>query len=197
MAQTLSEAIGADHDAFDVFHDKIKASTTDEDKIKWRNQLTWTVARHAISEELTWYPAMSQYLGEEGAKLAQEDKEQHAAVKKELAHFQSLHPSSPSFGPTLEALMENLHHHVEHEKNEDMPRLEKLLSRQESEMWAKRFQATKTIAPTQAHPWMPEGEYGGRAEEGLASLLNAPIDRFRDLFKSWPDQEEVHRDTKL
>lgn len=80
MSETLSEAIGADHAAFDEYADNIRNATTDLDKIKWRNQLTWTVARHAISEELTWYPAMEKHLGMEGTKLAHEDKAGHAAV---------------------------------------------------------------------------------------------------------------------
>jgi hypothetical protein len=80
MPQLLSEAIGADHDEFDVLYENIKNATDDAAKVRWRNQLTWTVARHAISEELTWYPAMEKHLGEEGTRLAKTDKEQHQGV---------------------------------------------------------------------------------------------------------------------
>lgn len=81
---TLSEAIGRDHDDFDVCYNEIKRATDDATKIKWRNQLTWNVARHAISEELTWYPAMEKHMGELGKKLADEDKEQHMSVRLKL-----------------------------------------------------------------------------------------------------------------
>ena len=77
MGKLLSEAIGADHDEFDVLYENIKNAADDAAKVRWRNQLTWTVARHAISEELTWYPAMAKHLGEEGVRLAKTDKEQH------------------------------------------------------------------------------------------------------------------------
>lgn len=80
MPESLSEAIGKDHDDFDVCYNEIKRATDDATKIKWRNQLTWNVARHAISEELTWYPAMEKHMGELGKKLAAEDKEQHMSV---------------------------------------------------------------------------------------------------------------------
>jgi hypothetical protein len=46
----------------------------------WRNQLVWTFARHAISEELTMYPTMVEKLGEEGKKMTETDLEQHQAV---------------------------------------------------------------------------------------------------------------------
>jgi hypothetical protein len=81
MGDTISEAIGKDHDDFDVCYNEIKKSNDDTTKIKWRNQLTWNVARHAISEELTWYPAMEKHMGELGKKLAAEDKEQHMSVR--------------------------------------------------------------------------------------------------------------------
>jgi hypothetical protein len=58
-------------------------------QIKWRNALTWNLARHAISEELTVYPAMEKFLGAEGKALAKEDFEQHQAVRP------LIYPSKP------------------------------------------------------------------------------------------------------
>lgn len=80
MGESISEAIGADHDLFDVYYENIKNASDDGAKVRWRNQLTWIVARHAISEELTWYPAMEKHLGEEGVRLSKTDKEQHMGV---------------------------------------------------------------------------------------------------------------------
>lgn len=80
MGETISDAIRVDHESFDEYADYLKTATDDAEKVRWRNQLTWTVARHAISEELTLYPAMEKHLGEEGVRLAKTDKEQHQAV---------------------------------------------------------------------------------------------------------------------
>lgn len=80
MGETISDAIAADHHSFDEYADYLKTATDDAEKVRWRNQLTWTVARHAISEELTLYPAMEKHLGEEGVRLSKTDKEQHQAV---------------------------------------------------------------------------------------------------------------------
>lgn len=79
---TISEAISNDHANLDVYADKIKSSTTLEEKTEWRNQFTWTLARHAISEELTMYPAMEKHLGQEGTDLTDVDRAQHQAVRE-------------------------------------------------------------------------------------------------------------------
>ena len=78
--KTISEAIGADHKAIDSYADNIKSSQSLDDKTKWRNQFTWALARHAVSEELTVYPAVEQHLGQEGIELTDTDREQHQAV---------------------------------------------------------------------------------------------------------------------
>ncbi|RDI78695.1 Vacuolar amino acid transporter 5 [Venturia inaequalis] len=191
MPESLSEAIGRDHDDFDVCYNEIKRATDDATKIKWRNQLTWNVARHAISEELKWYPAMEKHMGELGKKLAEEDKEQHMSVKTTLYELQDTPPTSPKFLPLLEQLMDNLHHHIEHEKHEDMPRLEKLLSREESQALAQQFQRTKNFVPTRSHPSAPTSSW---AFEGIAALLAAPIDKLRDLMMNeYPNVGELKR----
>lgn len=99
--QTISEAISTDHQALDLYADNIRSSTTLEDKTKWRNQLTWALARHAISEELTMYPAMEKHLGEEGLQLTNKDREQHQAVRPSF-------PFCPS--PTQFPHVSSLHH---------------------------------------------------------------------------------------
>ncbi len=78
--RTISEAISADHGAIDRYAENIKAASTLQEKIEWRNQFTWALARHAVSEELTLYPVMEKKLGQEGKELADVDREQHIAV---------------------------------------------------------------------------------------------------------------------
>ena len=82
--ETISEAIGADHRSIDEYAENIKSATDDAEKVRWRNQLTFTLARHAISEELTLYPAMEKWLGDEGVQLTKTDKEQHQGVRTPL-----------------------------------------------------------------------------------------------------------------
>lgn len=76
-------------------------------------------------------------------------------------------PSSDEFAPLLERLLEDLH-----ESKEDMPRLEKLLSREESQALAASFERTKIIVPTRSHPSAPNRPYF----ENFAAMLAAHID---------------------
>ena len=78
--RTISEAISADHGAIDLYAENIKTASTLQEKIEWKNQFTWALARHAVSEELTLYPVMEKKLGQEGKELADVDREQHTAV---------------------------------------------------------------------------------------------------------------------
>ena len=87
MGETISEAIGNDHKYLDRCYEKIKAAPNLQEKTEWRNQLTWALARHAISEELTIYPAMEQHMGQEGVDLTNEDRAQHQAVGKTDVHL--------------------------------------------------------------------------------------------------------------
>lgn len=81
MPQTISEAIGDDHKYLDHCYDQIKSAPNAQKKTEWRNELVWNLARHAISEELTMYPAMEKHMGTEGKELTDVDREQHQAVR--------------------------------------------------------------------------------------------------------------------
>lgn len=127
-SKTISEAVGTDHQYMDLIITTLKEAKTNEDRIKWRNQLTWTFARHAISEELTWYPAMEKLFGQKGKEMADLDREQHQAIKEDLYELQSMSPEDAKFWPLLKKLEDDFHLHVKHEKEEDMPMLEEVSS---------------------------------------------------------------------
>lgn len=44
---------------------------------RWARQLIWEVARHAVGEEIVVYPLMEQYMGADGVKQADHDREEH------------------------------------------------------------------------------------------------------------------------
>jgi len=96
-------------------------------------------------------------------------------------------PASKDFFPLLDKLLTDLHEHIEHESNEDMPRLEKLLSREESAALARSFERTKMITPTRSHPSAPNRPWF----ENVAALLAAPVDRIGDMLRSFPTDEKL------
>lgn len=148
------------------------------------------------------YPAMEKHMGKEGTELTDVDRQQHQAVsivdhyadstyihqvKEDLYKLQSMSPSDSQFMPLFDQLLHDLHTHIEHESNEDMPRLEKLLSREESRALANQFERTKIILPTRSHPSAPNKPYF----ENFAAMLAAPIDKFADLLRAFPSESKL------
>lgn len=78
-AGRISEAIKNDHRELEEAYHNIIKSTTTEDKVRWRNQFTWELARHAVSEELLVFPQLERLLSN-GAFLADRDREEHLRV---------------------------------------------------------------------------------------------------------------------
>ena len=68
-----------------------------------------------------------------------------------------------------------------------MPRLEKLLSREESQELANHFERTKVFLPTRSHPSAPNKPYF----ENFAAMLAAPIDKFADLLRAFPAESKL------
>ena len=96
-------------------------------------------------------------------------------------------PDDRAFDPLLNRLLEDLNRHIEHEKNEDLPKLEKLLSREDSMEMVRYFERTKMFTPTRSHPSAPNKPYF----ENFAAMLAAPIDKFADLLRSFPEQSKL------
>ncbi|KAH6676331.1 hypothetical protein B0J14DRAFT_651753 [Halenospora varia] len=113
--------------------------------------LVWNLARHAISEELTAYPAMVKHPGAEGEALIKDNFEQHQA-------------------------------------QEDMPRLEATISKEEYEVIARRFARTKELVPTKSHPDAPTSHW---IIKGLAGLLATPIDKLRTMMEEFQEGEKM------
>ena len=76
----LTSKIAEDHQEMYEYYDQFTQarSAGDDDKTeRWARQLIWEVARHAVGEEIVVYPLMEKYLGSEGLRLANQDREDH------------------------------------------------------------------------------------------------------------------------
>jgi hemerythrin superfamily protein len=76
----ISEAIKDDHHELEEAYNKILKAPTDDEKMRWRNQFAWELARHSIGEELVLYPAFEQYLPS-GKEIADKDRQEHLTVR--------------------------------------------------------------------------------------------------------------------
>lgn len=83
-----------DHREIEALFDRILSSPNEDDKVRFQNQFTWELARHAIGEELVVYPAFEKYVSG-GVEMANKDRKEHQTVSLP-SHTQSC-PFSISF----------------------------------------------------------------------------------------------------
>ncbi|KUM64762.1 hypothetical protein ACN42_g2323 [Penicillium freii] len=181
MTSTISDAIKKDHREIESYYENIIKTSDETEQTRWQNQFTWELARHSIGEELVVYPALEKYVSG-GVDLANKDRQEHQSVKEQLKEFQNLKPSDSQFTPTLKALMNDLSQHIKEEEAEDLPKLEEVLSQEESEKYSTSFGRTKMFVPSRSHPSAPDKP----PYETVVGLLAAPIDHLSDIFRKWP-----------
>lgn len=198
----LSQKIIHDHEELDDYYHKMLSAPDVETKRKYQNQFVWELARHSIAEELVVYPAFEKYITSGGKEMADKDREEHLVLKKELYTFQGLEATDPSFEPTIKKLYADLKQHIAEEERDDLPKLEQVIPRDESERLAKSFQRTKMFVPTRSHPSAPDkpvraavflqscntDTFFGQPFETVAGLLAAPLDKLGDIFRSFPEK---------
>ncbi|KAJ5608497.1 hypothetical protein N7537_005116 [Penicillium hordei] len=181
MTSTISDAIKKDHREIESYYENIINTSDETEQTRWQNQFTWELARHSIGEELVVYPAFEKYVSG-GVDLANKDRQEHQSVKEQLKKFQNLKPSDSQFTPTLKALMNDLSQHIKEEETDDLPKLEEVVSQEDSEKYATSFGRTKMFVPSRSHPSAPDKP----PYETVVGLLAAPIDHLSDIFRKWP-----------
>ncbi|KAI2469742.1 hypothetical protein F4781DRAFT_208506 [Annulohypoxylon bovei var. microspora] len=180
---SISEAIHQDHRQIEKYHDKI-VNTNDHDvQRRYQNAFVWELARHTIAEELVVYPSIETGLND-GKEMAEKDRAEHQVAKEQLYTFQNLEPGDKFFIPTLEALMKDLKIHIKEEEEHDLVKLEEALLPSRSRTLADQFEMTKAFTPTRSHPGAPNKP----PFETAVGLMTAPLDKIRDIFRSWPDE---------
>ncbi|KAI0826677.1 hypothetical protein BC628DRAFT_1320071 [Trametes gibbosa] len=187
---TLFESIKEDHEEMYEYHDQYNRARDRDDvdaQARWARQLTWEIARHAVGEEIVVYPLMEKHLGDEGKKLADHDREEHHSVKEQLYKLESLQPGSEEYHTLVTIMMKSLHHHNDDEEIKDLPMLEPIIGEQASKDAALSFKKTKKLVPTRTHPSIPNQP----PFETLLGFLEAPIDKIKDYFTSFPTSEEM------
>ncbi|KAI1212688.1 uncharacterized protein F4807DRAFT_346019 [Annulohypoxylon truncatum] len=180
---SISEVIHQDHRQIEKYYDKIVNSSDHDVQRRYQNAFVWELARHAIAEELVVYPSIETGLND-GREMADKDRAEHQVAKEQLYTFQNLEPGDRHFIPTLEALMKDLKMHIKEEEEHDLVKLEAALVPSRSRKLAEQFEMTKAFTPTRSHPGAPNKP----PFETAVGLLTAPLDKIRDIFRSWPEE---------
>ncbi|RYP27558.1 hypothetical protein DL767_007628 [Monosporascus sp. MG133] len=182
----VSQAIQEDHQQLEYYYNKIVNSKDQDEQKRYQNAFVWELARHSIAEELVVYPVLERDVSD-GGDRAQKDREQHQEVKEKLYTFQKLSPSDSDFIPTIKSLWQTLSQHIKEEEQEDLVKLEEALSTSQSKELSRAFEKTKSFTPTRSHPSSPDKP----PFETVVGLMTAPIDKLRDLFRKFPDDDKA------
>lgn len=172
-----------DHRELEDYYAKYKAAPSTEESQKWFNQFLWKICRHAVAEEIVLYP-MLESKDERGIQLATVSREDHRKLKVELEDLRK-ESDLAKFDAKFDAMFKDLMDHIKMEESQDLLYIKEQFSLEERKKAAKSFDLRKKIAPTRPHPWVPDKP---TALEEALGLLAAPLDKFRDMFKSFPEE---------
>ncbi|EAS33331.2 HHE domain-containing protein [Coccidioides immitis RS] len=180
---SISDVMRADQQQMRDHYQKIIEAQDDDTRKRWGNQFVWELARYAVAEELVVYPALESHM-DHGKVIADKDRGENQQIKELLAKFQDMKPSDPRYLPMLDSIMDNLNKHFDEEQEEDIPSLESVLEPAESETISRRFERTKILMPTRAHPNAPTQPYF----ETAIAFMQAPMDRIADImWREFPE----------
>jgi len=181
----IAEAIKHDHDELKEYYSNYKKAQTEKEQQQWANQFRWELARHSVGEELLLYPAFEKHFGAEGKRMADQDRAEHKVAKDLLYDLERMNVTDAEYSSKFQKLMSELEEHMKGEEQDDLPKFEAAISRDDSIAMAKQFSRTKQFAPTHSHPSAPDK---GGLFETAAGLASAPIDKLKDMFSNFPDK---------
>lgn len=179
----ISDVMKQDHDELRSIYQQILDAKDDSVADKWANKFTWALARYGVAEELVIYPVLESNM-DHGDVIADKDRNETQQLKNLLSQFENMKASDQRFYPMLESIMDNVNKHIDEEEDEDLPSLEAVIEPNDSETLAKRFEQTKILMPTRAHPNAPQQPLF----ESVVALMEAPIDRISDMMREFPEE---------
>ena len=182
----LVDQIKHDHRELEQYFNNWKSASPEADSGKWFHQFIFEISIHSVAEEQVLYPLM-ETLGEKGKVLAEKSREDHRKLKQVLVDL-SNEKNTIVFDTKMDAMMEDLLSHISSEESDDLVFISDKLSEEQLSKAGKAFSLKKKIVPTRPHPGIPDKPW---ALEAALGILTAPFDKFADLFRSFPDGDEV------
>ncbi|CAF4617957.1 unnamed protein product [Rotaria sp. Silwood1] len=168
-----------------AYENYISSENNLEEQNRWANEFRWELARIIVAEELVVYPAFEKHLGDEGRRIAHEDRAEHHKIKELLKKLETTSVSDPDYRATFDTAKDFLMYHIAGEEENDYIKLENAITAEENDSIARSYERTKMFVPTRAHPSAPDKP----PFETVVSLITAPIDKLRDLFSKFPDHK--------
>jgi hemerythrin superfamily protein len=184
---TIDDYIIQDHNEIKALMSKYIATQDRNEAMRWYNQFVWSLARHSHAEELILYPLWKKDLAN-GEFIVEDSISDHQKVKKLLIDIQKLDPISEEFSKKAEEMWKDLKKHLDEEELVYLPQMKTQIPEEKRIEFGKSFQNRKLIVPTRPH--LSATEHLPTLEAAMGLIL-APLDKLKDLFTPYPDEEKV------
>lgn len=174
-----------DHKEMDVCMTQFQTlyKVSPDEAFKWYNQLGWLLARHSVAEEIIFYPELQKMDVSTAKDLVKESLSDHEEVKTKVQLIEAQKNMDEKYKLICDLFTFLKKHHLK-EEVKDIPLFVDKIPYETRIALGKRFLLNKSIAPTHLHGILP---VTGGIWESFVSALLAPIDKFQDFFKSFPD----------
>lgn len=183
----IEDLILEDHKETRLVYQKYCDAINNDDKMKWYRQLVYLVAQHSIAEELVLYPMVRERIIN-GSQMADLDIQQTRRIKEAITDLQNYTIDNPQFNIRVKSLWNELEAHMSKEEKEDLKVIPMEIPLNDRINAGKKFENRKMLAPTRPHTTSPDQS---PTLETIYGLIVAPIDKFRDLFSSFPEKTEL------
>ena len=134
MSPSITNMIRMDHTHVVAAFHQFRADTAPRVKKGLADNICLALEVHAQLEEEIFYPALREVSPDETLDKA---KPEHDQMRRLVAQLRGLHPTDPAFDETVFELMRMVLHHVADEETQLLPKAERLLAGQLSEMGAR------------------------------------------------------------
>jgi hypothetical protein len=134
MSPSITNMIRMDHThVLSAFH-QYQADTPVRVKKGLADNICLALEVHAQLEEEIFYPALAEVSPDE---VLDKSKPEHDQMREKVATLRALQPGDPAFDTTLFELMRLVMHHVADEETQLLPKAERLLAGQLSDLGAR------------------------------------------------------------
>jgi hemerythrin-like domain-containing protein len=132
------------------------AAADDVDELaRVRDLVVEHLSRHAAVEEQVFYPEIRARLGEHEFTVL-EGLEEHHVAKLSLSELEKLSPTHERFRAKFTVLIESVRHHIGEEEDDMFPKVRDAFTVEELNEMGERMEQAKVVAPTRAHPLVPD-----------------------------------------
>ena len=136
------------------------------------DQVSIAIVQHSAAEEIEVYSRVEEIDRAE----AERSKHEHSEAEETMKRLEHLQPQDPEFDVAVRELIREIREHVAHEEGTMFAELRATFDRDQLLEMAGRVEAAKKVAPTRAHPAVPN-------EKGVRTLLGpvaSAVDHLRD-----------------